>query len=386
MKEYAQQYRKELLENVVPFWLECSRDRQYGGYLTSLDRKGEVYDSDKYVWLQGREVWCFSMLYDKVEKRPEWLEMARQGAEFLRKYGKDEKGRYYFALTREGKPLVQPYNIFSDCFAAMGFGCLAKSVKGEGYEELATAAYKGILARKDKPKGIWDKSCPETRSLRSFALPMILCNLSLELEHILGGSAIEATARSLSSEILETFLDAETGLIRENVGPKGEFVDSFEGRQLNPGHSIEATWFLMDIGERIGDKGIIAKAVALMLRSLEFGWDKEYGGIYYFRDLHDHPPCQLEWDQKLWWVHVETLVALAKAYRLTRDEECARWFKKVHEYTWGHFKDPEGREWFGYLNRRGEVLLPLKGGKWKGCFHVPRALYQVSSTLERVDD
>ena len=36
-----------------------------------------------------------------------------------------------------------------------------------------------------------------------------------------------------------------------------------------------------------------------------------------------------------------------------------------------------------YLNRRGEVLLPLKGGKWKGCFHVPRGLYQLWRILQQ---
>ncbi|MDR0728878.1 MAG: AGE family epimerase/isomerase, partial [Prevotellaceae bacterium] len=58
-----------------------------------------------------------------------------------------------------------------------------------------------------------------------------------------------------------------------------------------------------------------------------------------------------------------------------------RWFERLHDYTWSHFKDTDYPEWYGYLNRRGEVLLPLKGGKWKGCFHIPRGLYQCWKTL-----
>ncbi|MDD2245286.1 MAG: AGE family epimerase/isomerase, partial [Dysgonamonadaceae bacterium] len=50
-----------------------------------------------------------------------------------------------------------------------------------------------------------------------------------------------------------------------------------------------------------------------------------------------------------------------------------------------HFKDPEYPEWWGYLNRKGEVLLDLKGGKWKGCFHVPRGLYQCWKTLDSIN-
>jgi N-acylglucosamine 2-epimerase len=173
-------------------------------------------------------------------------------------------------------------------------------------------------------------------------------------------------------------------LILENVNEDGSFSDSFEGRLINPGHAIEAMWFMMDIGNRINDKNLIHRAKDIMLRTLEYGWDNEHDGIFYFLDVKGYPPQQLEWDQKLWWVHVEALVALAKGYALTGDENCLQWFEKVHAYTWSKFKDNEYGEWFGYLNRQGEVLLPLKGGKWKGCFHLPRALYQISKTFESI--
>ena len=138
---------------------------------------------------------------------------------------------------------------------------------------------------------------------------------------------------------------------------------------------------MMDLAERRGEPELARRAVEITLRTLDKGWDKEYGGIFYFLDLKGYPPQQLEWDQKLWWVHIETLISLAKGYRMTGDQRCLAWFEKVDSYTWSHFPDPEYGEWFGYLNRRGEILLPLKGGKWKGCFHVPRGLLQVWNAL-----
>ena len=86
-KQLEKQYRDELLQNVIPFWLEKSQDKEYGGYFTCLDREGNVFDTDKFIWLQAREVWLFAMLYNRVEKRQEWLDCAIQGAEFLKKYG-----------------------------------------------------------------------------------------------------------------------------------------------------------------------------------------------------------------------------------------------------------------------------------------------------------
>lgn len=385
MKDLTVQYKNELLDNVIPFWQNHSKDEAAGGFFTCLDRYGKVYDTDKFMWLQGREVWCFSMLYDKVEPRQEWLDMALHGADFMQQYGRDDAGNWYFSLTREGRPLVQPYNIFSDCFAAMAFGALYKITGRQAHADIAIQTFDNILKRQHNSKGVYNKAYPGTRPLRNFSLPMILCNLSLELEHIIGSDKVNEFAPQVIHDVMEVFYHKQTGLILENVAPDGSFADCFEGRLLNPGHAIEAMWFIMDLGKRFNNKALQQKAVDIMLHTLEYGWDKKHGGIFYFLDLKGHPTQQLEWDQKLWWVHVETLVALAKGYAATGSQQCAEWFTIVHDYTWQHFKDKAYGEWFGYLNRQGEVLLDLKGGKWKGCFHVPRALYQVYSTLQNLD-
>jgi len=212
---------------------------------------------------------------------------------------------------------------------------------------------------------------------------MILCNLSLELEHLLGSDQVDQVSEQVIDLVMNRFYDEESGLVLENVSETGEFIDSFEGRLLNPGHAIEAMWFIMNLGIRKKDKALIEKAEGIMFKQLEHGWDEKYGGIFYFMDCKGHPPQQLEHDQKLWWVHLETLVALAKTYAYNQNPKAKTWFEKVHDYTWNHFRDKKnGGEWYGYLNRQGEVHLPLKGGKWKGCFHVPRALLEVWKTLE----
>jgi len=386
LHHYSQLYKEALLNNIIPFWEQNSPDKECGGYFTCLDRTGKVFDTDKFVWLQGRQAWMFALLYQQVEQREEWLEMSRLGIDFLKKHGSDQKGQFYFSLTREGKPLVQPYNIFSDCFAAMAFGKYGLVSGDSQSTERAVNIFEQIPLRQDNPKGEYNKAFPGTRPLKNFALPMILSNLCLELEPLLDKNLVEATLENCIHEVMENFLDKETLLVYENRALDNGFSDSFEGRLLNPGHAIEAMWFMMDIASRRGDQQLTERAVEVILKQLEYGWDAEFGGIFYFIDVKGNPPQQLEWDQKLWWVHLETLVALAKGYKMTGDERCAQWFEKVHEYAWNLFYDQEYGEWFGYLNRRGEVLLDLKGGKWKGCFHVPRALYQVWKTLQSGKD
>ena len=402
----AQLYKTELLDRVVPFWLNKSQDTDFGGYFTCLDRDGSVYDTDKFIWLQGREVWMFSKLYNTVEPRQEWLDAAIQGAEFLKKYGHDGNLNWYFALDREGHPLVEPYNIFSYTFAVIAFGQLSialataakngltavrvcgDSVAAEAlsseYASIAKRTFDIVLSKTDNPKGRWSKAAPGARAMKTFDLPMILCNVSLEIESLLEPAFLQKAIDNCLHEVMDVFYRPELGLIVEALGKDGNFVDCFDGRKLNPGHAIEAMWFVMDLGKRLNRPELIKQAVEICLQEVEYGWDKEFGGIFYFMDRLGHPRHELEWDQKLWWVHLETLISLIKGYQLTGDQRCLDWFQRVHDYTWSHFRDAEYPEWYGYLNRQGEVLLPLKGGKWKGCFHVPRGLLNVWKILEEL--
>ena len=381
-KQLAAQYKSELLDKVVPFWLEKSQDLEHGGYFTCLERDGEVYDTDKFVWLQGREVWMFATLYNKVEKRQEWLDCAIQGAEFLKKHGHDGNLNWYFALDREGNPLVEPYNIFSYTFAVIAFGQLSIATGNKEYADIAKRTFDIVLSKVDNPKGKWNKAAPGARALKSFALPMILCNVALEIEPLLDADFMQQTIDTCIHEVMDVFYRPELGLIVEHLSTDGELVDCFDGRLLNPGHAIEAMWFVMDLGKRLGRQDLIEKAVKIALNEAEYGWDKVHGGIFYFMDRLGRPCQQLEWDQKLWWVHIETLITMLKGYQLTGNAQCLEWFERVHNYVWTHFTDKEYAEWFGYLNRQGEVLLSLKGGKWKGCFHVPRGLFQCWQILE----
>ncbi len=383
-KQLAQQYKSELLDRVMPFWMRNSIDTQFGGYFTCIERDGEVYDTDKFIWLQCREVWMLSTLYNKVEARPEWLAAAVQGAEFLKKYGHDGHYNWYFSITREGKPLIAPYNIFSYTFAVIAFGQLYEATGNAEYADIAKRTFDIVLQKRQCPKGLWTKAVPGGRALKDFALPMMLCNVALEIESLLDADFLRQTVDTCIHEVLDVFYRPELDLIVENVSVDGELVDCHEGRVLNPGHAIEAMWFIMDLGKRFGRPELIEQAVHIALREVEHGWDKQYGGIFYFMDRLGRPLQQLEWDQKLWWVHIETLITMIKGYELTGNPQCLEWFGRVHDYVWSHFVDPDHPEWFGYLNRRGEVLLTLKGGKWKGCFHVPRGLMQVYQSLERI--
>ena len=112
-------YRRTLLEDVVPFWLRHSLDHEFGGYLHFLDRDGSVFGTDKAMWIQCRETWLFSKLYNTLEPREDWLEASKLGYDFIMEHGFDSDGRMFFSVTREGKPLRKRRYLFTECFGVM---------------------------------------------------------------------------------------------------------------------------------------------------------------------------------------------------------------------------------------------------------------------------
>ena len=375
-KPYIERYENELFNNVIPFWEKNCVDEKNGGYFTCLDRDGSVYDTEKYMWMQWRIVYMFATFYAELKKDPRWLEISKQGFDFLTTHGKSADGTYYFALNAAGEPTIAPYNIFSDCFAAMGAAALYQATGEEKYKAEAESAMQSYIRRMDCPKGKWEKSMPARHARLSHGHFMILANLGVVMKEALGTDKYEEDCRRAVNTVLDMFWNEDMQLLFENVDPDGSFdLNSCEGRFINPGHGLESMWFVMNYAEKNKDRAMIDKAAHIVKAILRSGTDKEFGGLYYFMDALGKPHLELQWDMKLWWPHNEAILASLFAYRLTGDDTFLQAFKEMDEYTWSHFKDPEYPEWFGYLNRRGEVTHTLKGGKWKTMFHLPRCLH-----------
>jgi mannose/cellobiose epimerase-like protein (N-acyl-D-glucosamine 2-epimerase family)/N-acetylmuramic acid 6-phosphate (MurNAc-6-P) etherase len=374
----------ELLTHVIPFWERYSRDERFGGYITCLDRDGTIFDTDKFVWLQARQLWMFSHIYRTVDRRDEWLETASIGANFLEANGRNGDGDWYFSLLRDGTPHVAPYNIFTDYFAAMAFAEYAAATQSDHAAEIARATWRRIASREENPKGRWNKVISTRRPIVTMAVPMIRLNVVDVFRHTIGveglGLGREGFDRIIDTSveaIIDRHIDQELRTVFERVLPDGTHPDSMDGRLLNPGHAAEALWMVIEAAESVGRSDWIEQAGDALLWTIERGWDEEYGGIYYYQDYRGFPPEKLEHEMKLWWVHLESMYAFQVAATspvLAKNRQFSDWCEKISEYTWDRFPDHEFGEWYGYLRRDGSVSTTLKGGKWKGCFHVPRIL------------
>lgn len=381
LARFRSKYEAELLESVVPFWLRYSLDREFGGYFTCLDRKGQVYDTRKYLWLQGRAVWMWSRLYNEVERRPEWLEAARLGASFVERHALDPGGRSYFSLTREGLPVHFQRKPYATAFVAQGLLEFARATGDRSYQSEAADLFWRIRSWIEFPGMLGRLRLDGSRPVSKLADVMISGLLAMEFWDALA----DRRYWQVMDEVFETAMrhaDRNLGVFLEEAAPNGvHFYQTPEGRLFCPGHSIEVAWLLLRWLCRAPNAGRQEEVLRILEGSLELGWDCSYGGLYYFVDVHGKPPLQLEANMKLWWPHTEAIYAVALAYVLTGDTRWAKWLEKLDEYVFGHFVDGEYGEWFGYCDRIGVRTNDCKGNHYKGMYHVPRALLFSIQTL-----
>ncbi len=383
--EFALTYRRTLLEDVIPFWTRHGLDREHGGIITSLDRDGTVIDTDKSVWFQGRAAWMFATLYNTVEPRSEWLGAARSCIEFLRRHCWSPEGKLYFAVTREGQPLRMRRYVFSEAFAAIANAAFAKAT-GEARAANEAVRMFAAYVRYSFTPGVMAPKFEPTRPLKAIAPHIIAIATAQELRANLGETSVSGRTCTEWIDysicaIENDFMKPEHAALMEVVGEHSEVVDHFDGRTLNPGHALEAAWFIMHEGRLRRHKRLITLGLTILDWMWARGWDDECGGLFYFRDLRGLPVQEYWHDMKFWWPHNEAIIATLLAWKLTGQERYARWHQLVHDWSFDHFADPEFGEWYGYLHRDGTPSVRLKGNLWKGPFHLPRMLWYCSQTL-----
>ena len=377
-------YRDGLLDDTLPFWIDHCVDRECGGFTIALDREGKLLDTDKGVWQQGRFTWLLGELYNNVEQRPEWLELAEHGIRFIEEHCFDPAdGRMWFQLTRDGRPIRKRRYSFSESFAAIAYGELAQATGNEHYAEMAAKTFRQFINHTLDPQGVQPKFT-DVRPTRGIGFPMITIVTAQQLrDSIALPEADEWIDRSIDT-IRRLHMNPDIECVMETVGPEGRIIDHFDGRTLNPGHAIEGAWFILLEGKLRNDQSLVETGCRMLDWMLARGWDQEYGGLLYNVDVRGLPVLDYWHDMKFWWPHNEAIIAALLAYQLTGDAKYAAWHTRLHDWTYRHFPDPEFGDWYGYLHRDGSVSSTLKGSIWKGPFHMPRMQLVCWQLLEEI--
>ena len=370
---WAASYKEDLLGNILPFWLEHGLDKVNGGIYTCLTRTGELMDSTKSVWFQGRFAFTCCFAYNHVEKRQEYLDAAKLTLDFIEQHCFDTDGRMYFEVAADGTPLRKRRYIFSESFAAIAMAEYSKATGDHTYAEKALALFKDMRRFLATP-GLLPPKYEPTVQTQGHSITMIMINVASCIRKVIADAELDRQIDESLHALKTCFIHPEFKALLETVGPNGEFVDTLNGRVINPGHCIEPAWFLFDVATERGDKELTRLALTVLDWSWEWGWDKEYGGIINFRDCKNFPPQDYSQDMKFWWPQTEAIIANLYAFKLTGEEKYLKRHKQVSDWTYAHFPDAEYGEWYGYLHRDGSVAQTAKGNIFKGPFHIRRMM------------
>ena len=374
LQTWAESYRKDLVENILPFWLKYGLDEKHGGVYTCVDRDGSLMDTTKSVWFQGRFGFIAAFAYNNVEKNPAWLAASKSCIDFIENHCFDTDGRMYFEVKEDGTPLRKRRYVFSECFAAIAMSEYALASGDSSYAEKALDLFKRIQGFVTTPGVLEPKYLPSLEA-QGHSITMILINTASRIRAVIDDPALTRQIDDSIAALTRYFIHPEFKALLEMVGPNGEFIDTCNGRVINPGHCIETSWFILEEAKcRNWDKELVELALTILDWSWEWGWDKEFGGIINFRDCRNLPCQDYSQDMKFWWPQTEAIIATLYAYQATGNPKYLEMHKQVSDWTYAHFPDREYGEWYGYLHRDGTVAQPAKGNIFKGPFHIPRMM------------
>ncbi len=377
LKELGAFYKDRLLNDVVPFWFPRAVDTVNGGLLHCFDADGSIVDTDKSVWAQGRMAWMLLTMYQSIERRPEWLEWAESALKFLETHCVDATdGRMYFHVAQDGTPIRKRRYAYSESFAAIAFAAHAAAT---GNSESAAKArhWFDIFTHIQFDPGAMAPKFTGNRPATDLGSRMIALVTAQEMRKFLGEDPFftQWIDRCIH-DLVTLFVKPDIKAVMEVVAPDGSIIDHFNERTLNPGHTIEGGWFVLEEARYRGNDPELIKIGCDMIDwAFERGWDHEHGGLLYFCDVYNKPVQEYWHNMKFWWPHDEALIASTLAYVLTGEARYATMHNMVREWSFNHFQDKDNGEWYGYLNRNGSPANTLKGSLWKSFFHHPRAMW-----------
>ena len=235
---WAERYKDDLVNNILPFWLEHGLDTDHGGVYTCVDRDGSLIDTTKSVWFQGRFAFTCCYAYNQVEKRQTWLDAAKSTLDFIEAHCFDNDGRMYFEVAADGTPLRKRRYVFSESFAAIAMAEYALATGEREYAEKALALFKAMRRFLSTPGLLEPKYLP-TVEAQGHSITMIMINVASRIKKVIADPELDEQISTSLYALEHYFMHPEFKALLEMVGPRGEFIDTINGRLINPGHCIE---------------------------------------------------------------------------------------------------------------------------------------------------
>lgn len=388
--------RRELLDNVLPFWRDHAIDREHGGYRVHLDRQGRVYEDDaKYAAMQGRMIYAFSV-GEKLVPGGGYRELAEQGVRFLCDHfwdGLTGGGGWVRTASRAGRPLDTAKFAFDQAYVTIGLCAWLRVAPDDDAVRERIGATVAFLDRlwDETDLGYFEAASPDLGTIlrrKTICVELDALAALLDCHEVLGPGSAHAgeRVRTLADLIAHRMRDRQHGCVLEHFEADWRYDPFFTRDRIEIGHNLKAAWFLLEAHRRIGDEAHRRAAFELVDFCLRHGWDDAHGGFY----QHVFRGGAVWSTEKLWWPQTEGLAVLARMHALTGDGRYLALYRRLVTFVVTALQDPVRGGWIYSAHADGRPRDERKGAHFKAALHetqgwlfAARCFDEMAKTIEQ---
>lgn len=388
VKNIKQEMAKELVSNILPFWMEKMTDEVHGGFYGRITGMDELKpEAEKGAVLNARILWTFSAAY-RLLRKPEYLEVGTRAKRVIIDYFYDsEFGGVYWSLDNENRPLDTKKQIYALGFAIYGLSEYARATDDKEALDYAIRLFGSIErhsfdALKNGYCEALTREWGEIADMRLSAKDANECKTMNTHLHILESytnlfrvwkdAQLEKQLRNLISIFVDKILNIKTGHL--DLFFNEDWVSKY--RIVSYGHDIEASWLIHEAALVLGDKEVLAKVeplVEYIAAAADEGLMSDGSMIYEtFLDKK-----QDEADRH-WWVQAENVVGHVNLYQHFGDEVAMQKALRCWEFIKKNLIDYKNGEWHWSVRIDGTINTDDdKAGFWKCPYHNGRMCMEV---------
>ena len=384
-KELLSQYRRYLFDDFLPFMDQFIIDHELGGFLCNTDRSGRNLTLTKRAWFDGRGIWVYAFLYNRVKRDPSYLETAKKTVDFVLRVQPNRNELWPGSYTREGTPLADSVaDIYGNLFIAEGLAEFSNASGDAEYWNLAKGILLTCLSIYDREDYVYPvdygPSAPFVHAPRVLGHWMVLLRTASGLLRQKSDLEIAKIAGRCIDAIMNHHYNPDFALLNEALhhdlsrpeGPFSQFVYT--------GHAIETMWMIMDEAIRTRDRKLFGLASERLKRHVEVAWDDIYGGVFRSLDDVDNNIWKLD---KVLWAQEEVLIATLCMIEHTGDPWAFHWFDKMYKYVLDKY--PLEKHGFRLWSIGGDRKVTfVKESARVENYHHPRHLMLNMLSLERI--
>ena len=398
---------QKLLDDDFNLWYPLCIDTVYGGYFSDINYKWELKgQQNKMIVSQARHVWSASVGSFFYNDEGRFLKIAEHGFKFLRDVMWDKQyGGFYDLVKRNGEVVKEDGKIikraYGNSFAIYGLAAYYKASGNKEALELAKRTFKWLEKNSYDPnnKGYFQFLTQEGKPIKegyqhyppkdqNSSIHLLECFTelykawpdSLLKERLISLQHIVRDIITTNEGYMNLFFKKDWTPISYRDSSEEKRKDNYELDHVSFGHDIETAYLLLEVNEVLGlkdDQTTDNKVKQMVDHTIEFGWDKQYGGIfdrgYYFKGETNLKIIQ---KTKEWWAQAEALNSLLLMSSIYPDQKdyyqkfCEQW-----NYIKSYLVDQKYGGWYwGGIDRVPGNKFVNKGSIWKVNYHTSRSL------------